>query len=68
LLVDKFLEDIAAEYGSAKKSISEKAIQELQTHPWTGNVRELHNVVERLVIMCGQDIDEKDVVKYADVL
>ena len=68
LLVDKFLEDIAAEYGSAKKSISEKAIKELQKHPWTGNVRELHNVVERLVIMCGQDINEKDVVKYADTI
>jgi len=68
LLVDKFLEDIAAEYGSTKKSISEKAIKELQKHPWTGNIRELHNVVERLVIMCGQDIDEKDVVKYADTI
>jgi DNA-binding NtrC family response regulator len=66
LLVDKFLEDIAAEYGSTKKSISEKAIKELQKYPWTGNIRELHNVVERLVIMCGQDINEKDVVKYAD--
>jgi len=67
LLVDKFLDEIAAEYGSTKKSISEKAIKELQKHPWTGNIRELRNVVERLVIMCGQDIDEKDVVKYMDV-
>ncbi len=67
LLVDKFLDEIAAEYGSTKKSISEKAIKELQKHPWTGNIRELRNVVERLVIMCGQDIDEKDVVRYTDV-
>ncbi len=67
LLVDKFLDEIAAEYGSTKKSISEKAIKELQKAPWTGNIRELRNVVERLVIMCGQDIDEKDVVKYMDV-
>ncbi len=66
LLVDKFLDEIAAEYGSTKKSISEKAIKELQKAPWTGNIRELRNVVERLVIMCGQDIDEKDVVKYVD--
>jgi DNA-binding NtrC family response regulator len=68
LLVDKFLEDIAAEYGSTKKSISEKAIKELQKHPWTGNIRELRNVVERLVIMCGQDINEKDVIKYAEIV
>ncbi len=67
LLVDKFLDEIAAEYGSTKKTISEKAIKELQKHPWTGNIRELRNVVERLVIMCGQDIDEKDVVRYTDV-
>ena len=67
LLVDKFLEEIAAEYGSTKKSISEKALKELQKHPWTGNIRELRNVVERLVIMCGQDIDAKDVVQYMDV-
>ena len=66
LLVDKFLNDIASEYGSAKKTISEKAIKELQKLPWTGNIRELRNVVERLVIMCGQEIDAKEVSKYAD--
>lgn len=64
LLADKFLEDIAAEYGSAKKNISNNAIKELQKHPWTGNIRELRNVVERLVIMCGPEIGQKDVQKY----
>ncbi len=64
LLVDKFLEDIAAEYGSAKKTISDSAIKELQKQPWTGNIRELRNVIERLVIMCGAEIDAKDVQKY----
>ena len=64
LLVDKFLEDIAAEYGSAKKTITEGAIKELQKQPWTGNIRELRNVVERLVIMCGAEIDVNDVKKY----
>lgn len=64
LLADRFLEDIAAEYGSAKKNISNNAIKELQKHPWTGNIRELRNVVERLVIMCGPEIDQKDVQKY----
>jgi DNA-binding NtrC family response regulator len=64
LLADKFLEDIAAEYGSARKTITDKAIKELQKQPWTGNIRELRNVIERLVIMCGAEIDEKDVQKY----
>lgn len=64
LLVDKFLEDIAVEYGSSKKSITDKAIKELQNHQWTGNIRELRNVIERLVIMCGPKIDVKDVQKY----
>ncbi len=65
LLVDKFLQDIAGEYGSSKKSITDGAIKELQKQPWTGNIRELRNVVERLVIMCGSEIDVKDVQKYA---
>ncbi len=67
LLVDKFLSDIATEYGTAKKSITNSAIKELQKNPWTGNIRELRNVVERLVIMCGEEIDAKDVVRYTDI-
>src|SRR5258708_18779499 len=51
LLVNKFLLDIAQEYGSKQKEIEEQGIKELEAHPWTGNVRELRNVVERLVIM-----------------
>jgi two-component system, NtrC family, nitrogen regulation response regulator NtrX len=66
LLVDKFLTDIAGEYGTAKKKIDEKAIKKLQQYPWTGNIRELRNVVERLVILCNQTITEEDVKKYAD--
>lgn len=64
LLVDKFLEDIADEYGSRKKTISPSAIQALQGHNWTGNIRELRNVVERLVIMSGEEISPDDVKKY----
>src|SRR5205809_4997112 len=56
LLVDKFLEDIAAEYGQPKKAIDKKAMEALQKHNWTGNVRELRNVVERLVILSGKTI------------
>ncbi len=65
LLVDKFLSDIAGEYGSATKTITDKALAELKKRPWTGNIRELRNVIERLVIMCGNEIDVEDVKKYA---
>lgn len=67
LLVDKFLEDIAAGYGSTKKSITKEAIEELQKHEWTGNIRELRNVVERLVIMGGEEISKEEVLKYTEV-
>jgi len=65
LLVNKFLDDIAAEYGSARTNITESALHELQQYEWTGNIRELRNVVERLVIMSDNDIDLDDVKKFA---
>ena len=61
LLVEKFLQDIADDYGQAKKSIDKKAITALQQHNWTGNIRELRNVVERLIILSGKTITESDV-------
>ncbi len=64
LLVNRFLEDIAQEYGQAKKVIDKKAIEALQKHNWTGNIRELRNVVERLVILSGKTITAEDVVNY----
>lgn len=64
VLVDKFLEDISESYGSKKKKIDSKAVAALQTHSWTGNIRELRNVVERLVIMSGDEIVSEDVKKY----
>ena len=67
LLADKFLTDIAQEYGTAKKKIAEDAIATLQRSEWTGNIRELRNVIERLVIMCGETITAEDVVKYTDI-
>lgn len=66
LLVEKFLEDIANDYGSAKKDISKEAISKLQEFPWTGNIRELRNVIERLVILGEKTISLDDVKKYAD--
>ncbi|MEO9802329.1 MAG: sigma-54 dependent transcriptional regulator [Reichenbachiella sp.] len=66
LLVDKFLADIAGAYGSSKKEIEKEALQQLQKGKWTGNIRELRNVVERLVIMSDGTITSMDVKKYAD--
>lgn len=66
LLVEKFLDDIAKEYGTAKKDISPAAVAKLQEFPWTGNIRELRNVVERLVILGEKTISLDDVKKYAD--
>ena len=64
LLVDRFLEDIATDYGQPKKAIEPAAIAALQQHYWTGNIRELRNVVERLVILSGKTIDQNDVENY----
>lgn len=65
LLADKFLHDIAHEYGSPSKNIEPDALHYLQLLPWSGNVRELRNVIERLVIMCGDEISLEDVKLYA---
>ncbi len=64
LLVDKFLTDVAEEYGQAKKGIDKKAIEALKQHDWTGNIRELRNVVERLIILSGKEITAADVMAY----
>ena len=64
LLVDRFLTDIATEYGQPKKEIDKKALDLLQKYKWTGNVRELRNVVERLIILAGKTIMAEDVENY----
>lgn len=66
LLVEKFLNDIAQENGAQTKTISKSAIKKLQEYPWTGNIRELRNVVERLVILGEEEISLEDIKKYAD--
>ena len=64
-LVNHFIEQICNEYGSPKKKISNSAIKELQKIKWTGNIRELHNVIERLIILSQNEIKDTDVVAYA---
>jgi DNA-binding NtrC family response regulator len=63
-LTEKFLNDIAEEYGAKKKTIEKKALDDLKKQSWSGNIRELRNVVERLVIMSEDKITENDVKKY----
>jgi len=65
-LIERFLESICADYGIAKKGIDDSAIKLLQQHNWTGNIRELRNVVERLVILSGKTIIADDVKNYAN--
>jgi DNA-binding NtrC family response regulator len=64
LLIDKFLEDIADDYRQTKKQIDKNAIIALQQHNWTGNIRELRNVVERLIILSGKIITKSDVDNF----
>ena len=64
LLVEHFIANICNEYGIAIKKISKEAIIALQNVNWTGNIRELRNVVERLIILSGEIITDKDVFSY----
>ncbi len=64
MLVDQFLTDICSDYGIVKKIIDEDAIKLLQQYNWTGNIRELRNVVERLVILSGKAITTEDIRSY----
>ncbi|MDC6367389.1 MULTISPECIES: sigma-54-dependent transcriptional regulator [Flavobacteriaceae] len=64
-LINHFSKKIASEQGTATKEFSTKAIKLLQGYDWTGNVRELRNVVERLIILGGQEVSEEDVKLFA---
>ncbi|MFI0427895.1 sigma-54-dependent transcriptional regulator [Mariniflexile sp. HMF6888] len=65
LLVNYFAEKIAGEQGTSKKVFSDKAVKLLQDYDWTGNIRELRNVVERLTILGGAEVSETDVKLFA---
>lgn len=65
VLINHFSEKIANEQGTAKKVFSNKAIALLQAYDWTGNIRELRNVVERLIILGGNEVSESDVKLFA---
>ncbi|MGC6525823.1 MAG: sigma-54-dependent transcriptional regulator [Flavobacteriaceae bacterium] len=65
LLVDFFSTKIASEQGTAKKQFSGAALELLKGYNWTGNIRELRNVVERLIILGSDEISENDVISFA---
>ncbi len=65
LLINNFMGQLAQEMGRKPPVFDDDAMTELQKYEWTGNVRELHNIVERLVILAGDVITKDDVLKYA---
>jgi len=65
LLAEYFNALICNEYGMSKKKITKDAIRELQKIQWTGNVREFRNVLERLIILCKDEITERDIIAFA---
>ena len=65
LLIDHFTQTLSKEQGTEKKSFSKDAVKILMDYPWTGNIRELRNVVERLMILGENPITENDIKQFA---
>jgi DNA-binding NtrC family response regulator len=63
-LVDGFLDELSADHGMPRPEVSADGMKALQELEWTGNVRELHNVIERLIILCDNKITEQDVLDF----
>lgn len=68
LLVQYFIDELSSSQGKPNKNITDGALKMLQTFRWTGNVRELHNVVERLLILCDKEITEEDIETFVKPL
>lgn len=66
LLVERFIATLCAQNGMAKRKITSQAMKALADCPWTGNLRELHNIVERLLIMTDGEISAADIVRYVN--
>jgi len=65
ILAEQFCEEVCQSYGNPTKIITPSALKALQEYNWTGNIRELRNVIERLVILSGSKITEEDIESYA---
>ena len=63
-LVAHFNKAVCEEYGINQKNFTPESLKTMQELNWTGNIRELRNVVERLVIMSGEKVTEQDVLRY----
>ena len=68
ILCKYFIEKICKEHGIKQKEISSKAIDDLKKMKWTGNIRELRNVLERLIILCDKGIELEDIKKYVSAV
>ena len=68
LLVQSFVDSLSQDMGKVAPTFEPDAIEALQQYQWTGNIRELHNIVERLVILCGSTITHDDVVRFGNPL
>ena len=65
LLIEYFVENLSVDQGVDKKNFSEGALQKLMDYPWTGNIRELRNVVERLMILGSNPVSVIDIEQFA---
>lgn len=68
LLVESFVESIAQNMGKPAPAFEPEALEELKRYSWTGNIRELHNIVERLIILCSETISKDDVARFGNPL
>jgi len=66
LLAEHFLTMVCADHGIQRKEFTEGAVEELKAINWSGNIRELRNIVERLVILCGKTITDEDVKSFSN--
>ena len=64
-LCDYFIQQISEEQGMSRKKISKEAINTLENYPWSGNIRELRNVIERLIILGDNPISIENIKAYA---
>jgi DNA-binding NtrC family response regulator len=64
-LVDYFTENLIADQGLDPKTFSKGAVNQLMDYPWTGNIRELKNVIERLMILGSNPVSREDIQKFA---
>ena len=65
LLVKHFITDICKDYGTAEKEITDDALEAMKAYEWNGNIRELRNVVERLIILSGKRIEKEDIIQFS---